>query len=183
MKNDCLKILTDIHGSSAANDLTFHYFFFLVLTLNSCCLRKKLKIVSGGDGDALCFPFYQMLFLNTLDSAMKCYLVKIMTPVSQRTVAPWIFNGILTQASPRALIFFWFALVDLKVQPASHAAQEEARGWWILICVRHIRVSEYSDVCLRICSCKSEIFQIPKYNLGETHAFALVQFKEKCVIY
>lgn len=73
--------------------------------------KDKCNSVSGGDGakgpsDALCFPFAQMLFLSTSDSVMKCYLVKIMTPVSKRTVAPWIFNGILTRASPRALIFF-----------------------------------------------------------------------------
>lgn len=69
MKNDCLKILTDICGSSAGNDLTFHYFVFFFFNIESKFMLPKKKIkkdkcnsVSGGDGtegpaEALCFQF------------------------------------------------------------------------------------------------------------------------------
>lgn len=48
---------------------------------------------------------------------MKFYLVKMMKPVSQCTIALWIFNGILTHASLSALMLS-LAVVN--------AVQEEA---------------------------------------------------------
>lgn len=103
--------------------------FFKMLTLHSSCLRKSvimcLKSRQAFRQNPSVFHFFPDAIFKYLGQRNKMLFSKIMTPVWRRTVTLWIFNGILTEASPRAAFFFRFHFCWSK-SPAGRARRSPA---------------------------------------------------------